>query len=512
MNVKHDGGQKKLVALAWLLAILIGMSLTAMSCSKKNDATASASANGSAAVPPAVPHLPAPYAEVRLGMAEADLKKLFPPAEDIGKCAPKLIGGDIPSPTLVPGAEKKARAQCARTIDVAGPTLAERKKLAVAAAEMAGSGDPLEMGEALLYTTAQVRGVVRAGGVPEAVVVEAARGRSSTAYGAVLPVVGELVDGAFTFARSRQTRRPLCAVIAESCDDLDPERVRTYVQGGYTLGKIDADAHSRVVYGKCRNPFLQGEKRFQNKLVKRAGFLGGIGLARATQSDHQIKPDVPASYAVYSSRSKLDGTMAKLGVQIANAIPDAESYWQGAVALVPAEGASSDWGTAVVWLREGRVVRLVVNLLADDKLGDLPGVIAAVYGAEGRTQGTVTTWALPSGITAKLDIGAAVALTLTDRSAPTTEASLLPDAGAPADAHAVASSSAATPPLGTEPASSKGVAVPSPSPQPNRAAGNGAAARAPTRPSAAREPAALPPLPPAALPPLSPSPPPSRTR
>jgi hypothetical protein len=123
-----------------------------------------------------------------------------------------------------------------------------------------------------------------------------------------------------------------------------------------------------------------------------------------------LKPDVPASYSVYSSRSKLDGTTAKLGVQIANAIPDAENYWQGAVALVPPEEASSDWGTAIVWLREGRVVRIVVNLMADDKLGDMPGVLAGTYGAAGSTQGTVTTWSLPSGITAKLDIGAAVAL------------------------------------------------------------------------------------------------------
>lgn len=507
MNVKREGGQKRSAGFGWGLAIVIGTSLAVTSCSKKNDAAASASTSGSvAASPPAVPHLPTPYAEVRLGMSEADLKKLFPPAEDITKCAPKLIGGDTPTPTLVPGAEKKARAQCARALDVAGPTLAERKKLAVAAAELTSSGDPLDMTDALLFTTAQVRGVVRAGGVLEAAVVEAARGKSSTAYGAVLPVVGELVDGAFTFARSKQTRRPLCAVIAESCDDLDPERVRTYVQGGYSLGQIDTDAHSRVVYGKCRNPFLQSEKTLQNKLVKRAGFLGGIGLARATQSDHKLKPDVPASYTVYSSRSRLDGTTAKLGVQIANAIPDAESYWQGAVALIPGEGASPDWGNAIVWMRDGHVVRVLVNVLSDDKLGDLPVALATVYGAPGSTQGTVTTWSLQSGITAKLDIGAAVALTLIDRPEPKTEAPVLADAGAPAEASAPTSSRAEAPPAAT--AASKGAVVPSPTAQPEHAAENRAPARVST-PSSARELAALPPLPPAALPPLSPAAPPS---
>ncbi|AUX37653.1 MULTISPECIES: hypothetical protein [Sorangium] len=74
---------------------------------------------------------------------------------------------------------------------------------------------------------------------------------------------------------------------------------------------------------------MHGEKKLQNKLVKCAGQLGGIGLARATQSDHQLKPDVPASYSVYSSRSKLDGTAAKLGVQIANAIPTPRATGRG---------------------------------------------------------------------------------------------------------------------------------------------------------------------------------------
>jgi hypothetical protein len=435
MNVPRKGGWRKRAALGWALVILSGVSLAMTSCSKQSDAPTSASArpSASATAPPAVvPHLPAPFAEVRLGMFEDELKKLFPPVEDIGKCAPWLIGGDIPAPTLVPGAEKKARAQCTRALDIAGATLAERKKLAVAAAELTSSGDPGDMADALLYTTAQVRGVARAGGVPEAAVVEAARGKSATAYGAVLPVVGELVDGAFTFARSKQTRRPLCAVIAESCDDLDPERVRTYVQGAYSLGQIDADAHSRVVYGKCRSPFLQGEKKLQNKLVKRAGLLGAIGLARATQSDHVLKPDMPASYSVYSSRSRLDPTTAKFGVQIANAIPDAESYWRGAVALIPAEGPSLDWGTAIVWLREGRVVRVLVNMLSDDKLGDMPGMLAGIYGAPGNTQGTITTWSLPNGVAAKLDIGAAVALIVQQGGADATPGSAQPSPSASA--------------------------------------------------------------------------------
>lgn len=52
--------------------------------------------------------------------SEANLNKLFLPAEDISKCAPKLIGGEVPTPTLMPSAEKNACAQCARAIDIAG--------------------------------------------------------------------------------------------------------------------------------------------------------------------------------------------------------------------------------------------------------------------------------------------------------------------------------------------------------------------------------------------------------
>jgi hypothetical protein len=59
-------------------------------------------------------------AEVRLQMSKAELRKLFPPVEGIGKCAPRLIGGDVPAPTLVSEAEKKALSQCARALDPAG--------------------------------------------------------------------------------------------------------------------------------------------------------------------------------------------------------------------------------------------------------------------------------------------------------------------------------------------------------------------------------------------------------
>ena len=160
---------------------------------------------------------------------------------------------------------------------------------------------------------------------------------------------------------------------------MDPERVRTYFEGGYSLGKIDADAHSRVVYGACRNPFLRSEKRLAVKLAWRTGAFSGIGLARAVQKDRRLDPDASKTYRTYSSRSKLDKTVARFGVMVANGILPAEAYWQGTIALLPGGEAKSEWRSAVVWLRDGKVARILLNVLANDKLGDLPKVVAGTY-------------------------------------------------------------------------------------------------------------------------------------
>jgi hypothetical protein len=272
------------------------------------------------------------------------------------------------------------------------------------------SGDPVDVQEGVLATYAQVRGSIRAGAVSEAALLEADRGRNGTAYAAVTSDVDQLFKGGLTFARGHSSRRELCALIADSCDDVDADRVRTYMQGGYSLGQIDADAHSRVVYGKCRTAFLQHEKTVATRLVRRAGALGGIGLARAARPDRQLDPNNPSSFGTYASRSSLEPGVAKFGVLVANALPAAEEYWKGAVSLVPAEGTKTDWLSAVAWLRDGRVIRILLNVSDDTKLGDLPGALASVYGGPGITKGTVTTWSLPGALSAKLDIGAATSL------------------------------------------------------------------------------------------------------
>lgn len=146
------------------------------------------------------------------------------------------------------------------------------------------------------------------------------------------------------------------------------------------------------------------------RLVGSAGALSGIGLARASRSDRQLSATDPASYSVYASRSGLETKLARLGVLVANAVPATESFWKGAVALDPPKEAKGAWLSAVVWLREDRIVRVLVNVGDEKTLGELPKLLNGIYERPGSTKGTITTWTLADGTSARLDIGAAASL------------------------------------------------------------------------------------------------------
>jgi hypothetical protein len=394
----------RLIRVAVVLALL-------SACHQSPGADQDAAPESSAPVKPVV-LLPVPFSNVKLGMTQAELEAAYPPIEDVSKCEPELIGTVVALPPQVPGADKTAQARCARSIDIGGTTIKEAGRILATSTDLSAD-DPSDVQDGELLAFAQVRGAIRAGAVSEAALLEADKGRSPTAFGAVSDVTDALLRGGLTFARAHTSRRELCALIADGCDDMDPERIRKYTQGGYSLGQIDADAHSRVVYGKCRAQFLQHEKPLARSLVRRTGGLPGIGLARASRADHELKSDTPSTFSVYASRSGLDSTTAKFGVLAANAVPTTEQYWRGAVALVPTTadaGERGPWFTGVVWLRDGHVVRALVNLLQDDKLGDLPQLLAETYGFPGTTRAAVTTWSLPGGVVATLNIGAAVSL------------------------------------------------------------------------------------------------------
>jgi len=361
-------------------------------------------------------HLPAPFDTLRLGASEAELKEAFPPAEDISNCVPHLVGGDAPMPVRLPGYEKKPRSYCARSYHIGGITAGEDDNVD---SWMENNKDFLRRNSSIdrddvrmgrLYAIAQIRGILRSGSIDETSVIVAAQGKVSTAYESVHEVGQELSWGGKEFSTAHVSRRQVCALMADECDDLDPDRVRTYVFGGYSLGQIDVDANVRVANSKCRNPYMKAEKRFAYKLSARAGAFPGIGLARATSKDRTLDPEDSGTYKVFSSRSKLEPKVAKFGVQLANGIEKAEEFWKGAIAVLPASTPDATWGSAVVWLTDGRISRILVNVRADDKLGDLPKELAEVYGSAGVTQGSVTKWEIPGGVTATLDIGAAASL------------------------------------------------------------------------------------------------------
>jgi hypothetical protein len=100
--------------IAALLAV-VGM----VGCGKASSERADAATTKSVA------QLPIPFSTLKLGMTQAELEAAFPPAEDISKCEDHLVGGDAPLPPEVPGADKKAHAQCARSVDVGGLTFGE---------------------------------------------------------------------------------------------------------------------------------------------------------------------------------------------------------------------------------------------------------------------------------------------------------------------------------------------------------------------------------------------------
>jgi hypothetical protein len=227
----------------------------------------------------------------------------------------------------------------------------------------------------------------------------------------VLHVAATLLDGMLTFVKPKSARRPIAAVISDDCGDLDVERVRTYVSGGYSLGELDGAARVRVANGKCRGQYVQHERELQLRFLRRAGVFGAIGLARASRPDRKVEPADPATFAVYTTRTALDPKVARFGVRLANGLPEAEAYWNGAITL-DAGPAAKPWRHAIAWMKDGRVVRLLLNFDDDSKLGAFRTTLGELYGAPGTSAGAVTKWTLDGGVTARLDLGAALTLVI----------------------------------------------------------------------------------------------------
>jgi len=339
-------------------------------------------------------------------MTKDDLVKVFPAQGSLDECAPRLLGGQRSSSLAAAGAEEKPMSRCTLAMDLAGFSEKESAD-AVKACLDVSQNKPVEgLAAAVEYVVAQVRGSVRAGVVTEQNVMKAA-GELDTPQTATLTAAVKLVDGARKFTKLQSSRRPLCAALVEECDGFDPEKVRKYVLGEYSYGRIDGLARQRC--GPCRGKFVRRERMLQTKFIGSAGALAGLGLARAGKPE-PIDPASTKAYAVYTSRSKLDSESARLGVLIANGVVKAEEHWKGTITLGRGNSANDSWDNAIVWLRDGKVAKVLVNIKTATE--DLSALLDKHYGTQGTKDGSTTTWKLGDGVVVKLVLGSRMSLVI----------------------------------------------------------------------------------------------------
>lgn len=370
------------------------------------------SAGGPSSAPTTV-QLPAPFANLRLGLTEAELRAIYPTEGNIGSCSLRLLGPERVVGPAQPGGEGPARAACASEASAGGLTEDELLRAMRFGATLGGTEDDVaqagDMFAGAWLTATQIRASVRAGAVQESVVFRAADNAGATAFDSVMGAAGHLALGTVVFALNSAGRYAIAATVDDRCEDLDPAKIRRFVEGGMGRSQIATEANrtgARCGYGITRQ-----FPRFRGRLFSLSGGLAGIGLARAMRSDRIVDPERPETFRLFCQRARITNAGGRLATAIANAIPRVEDYWRGAVQLpkLP-EAQAGPWGMPVVWLRDGKVTRILLNIWKGDKLAQLPAIVGATLGQPTSSQGTTTTWNLPGGAVAKLDIGAAGAL------------------------------------------------------------------------------------------------------
>lgn len=345
------------------------------------------------------------YLQVRLGMPSGELMELFPAQESVESCAPRLIGTEPARPRD----QQTPFSRCANSHDLGGMTTQELSIMAHAIIEHETGNRVTVLGGALNFVLGQVRGSVHAGAVHEKEVEAAGSGKRGAE--AVFMAATKLLDGARASARIRNSRRSICAVLQEDCNGVDADKLRDYALTSWSYGKIDGLARRRC--GPCRGKYVANEKDYQLLYVLNAGAFAGLGLAQAGKTE-PLNPGETKQYAQYTSRSKLDASTARLGVLLANAVPRSESYWKGAILLDRGKTADKQWGNAIVWLQDGIVSRVLLNISEASHLEGLPVVLSRHFGSQPVQQGSVYIWTLTEGRSAKLDVGVALSLELSD--------------------------------------------------------------------------------------------------
>ncbi len=397
-----------------------------------------------ASAAPRLAHLPPPFGALRIGMSAEEVRRAFPPVEPWESCTSEVLGSEPPGAEVPDQGKNAPHSTCPSAEGKARVTTDEK----LASMELGAASDSptaRAMTTFGFWTAArQVRAVVRAGSVTRAEVASFHRGRGGRAGSPVAMAAAELLDGSMTFVRPRPARRPICATVKEDCTGLDVDRIRRYMAGGFSLGELDAAARARVSNGRCLGQYLAREREFQVEFVSITGGLAGIGLARSSQPGRALDPARPATYAVFKARSGLNPDVAAFGVRVANGLEATKAYFAGAIELHVGNAAPS----ALVWLRDGLVSRVLMNL--DGATPGLQEELSSLYGGPPDDSGTEQTWQVDAGaVTARLDTVVTMSLLL-ERSV-STDTSSAPRRPTPRSESAPAGTAPAPPRSSTDP-------------------------------------------------------------
>lgn len=407
-------------ALAGVLAVA---SCLLFACDEEGEGERERAAAGEqAAAPPEPSPLPPPYGHLSLGMTRAELAEIYPPEEDTSDCRVRLVGEASSESAPVPGEDDEGdegpHARCVDESAIQGATDDQLMRQIRVGVTLSGTGrrdlQVADLFNGLVRGIAQVRGAARAGVISDQEIYEANGETGVPAYEGAFRVGSALALGTLTFTEGRRQLRFLAATITDDCDRLDPDRVAAFLRGEYGRSEIRRRS-DRAAY-RCGRRMRRAQDRLGGELLALTGGLGGVGLSRGLRGEGGVDPDDPRSFRELRRRADLTTATAALAVQIANHLDEVEAYWSGAVQL--SRGESKDdplWGSAVAWLEDDRVTRILVNVRDHDRVGELRDLVAEHRGEPGTTEGPVTTWPIDDDTQLRLDVGAPLALVLERR-------------------------------------------------------------------------------------------------
>lgn len=403
----------------WILALSLAVSAAACSPGASRSADRNGARPATSGATRQVPQLPAPFQNVRIGASRVDVLAAYPGVSDAETCAEVLLGrapSDDRPPSDAPAPEGP-HSRCINDLEVAGTTTADIARF-LRAATLFGGERGTEEGvvlAGLVRTQAQVRGAIRAGVISELDAWRANGDRDIPARQAVFRLSLRLASGALAFTEGLPQLRFTVAMLPDDgCEVLDAHRLRAFVEGRTSLSQIRSTSDRAA--RRCGRALIADSGALAGQFLVLSGGLGPVGLPYAQHGQEAMTEPETSKLSELRRRTSWDDEMARLAIRLGREVPRVEQYWSGGVVLYgpaqPKGAPEPAWGNAIVWFRDGRVSRIVLNIGDEEQLESLRGQLASLYSAPGTVAENVTTWRLPGGASAKLDTGGALALSL----------------------------------------------------------------------------------------------------